>query len=116
MSSAIPKRLEAAPTICPDLIGSSALVPSGSTGERVPDQNRIVPLGRGAYERDRAADHFLDPADIFDRSGRQIGPAPRPARRSGPALDFFIDRFDAQLVRGVRRQIVELLAADRVAG
>ena len=52
---------------------------------------------------------------LIARAG-QVGPAARAARRARPALDFLVDRLDPHLVRGVRRQIVERLAVDPVAG
>src|SRR6185295_3845130 len=86
------------------------------SGERVAHQNRVVALGRRRDQRDRAADQLLYPSDIFDRARRQVGPAARAAGRAGPALDLLVDRLDPRLIGGVRRQIVERLTVEPVAG
>ena len=46
-----------------------------SSAKRVADQDRVVALGTGRNQRHRAADQFLDAADIFDRAV----PANRPS-------------------------------------
>ena len=58
------------------------------TRERIAHQDRVVALGRGGDQRDRAADQLLDAADIFDRPRRQVGPAARAARSIPSSLRF----------------------------
>ena len=61
-------------------------------------------------------DRFLHALDIFDRLRRQVGIAARARGRFAPAVHFLVDRFDLGLIGGVRREIVEDLAAQAITG
>ena len=50
-----------------------------SIGEGVAHQHGVVALGARRQQRDRRADQLLEPADVFDRGRRQIGPGARAA-------------------------------------
>src|SRR3954451_5563505 len=64
----------------------------------------------------RAGGQLLVAADIFYCQSRKISPAARAVRGTRPALDCIIARLDPRLVGRVRREIVELLTVDPIAG
>src|SRR6185437_14178492 len=83
--------------IGPALIGSALII------EGIADEDGVLALRAGREERDRRLDELLDAADVLDRGRRQIGPAPRPARRFRPALEGFVDGLERRLRGGPRR-------------
>ena len=66
--------------------------------ERVLDQNSILAFRAGGKQGDRAANKFLDPADIFDRLRRQIGPGAGVGGRLLPAFDGLVNRLQLRLL------------------
>src|SRR5215218_5933505 len=86
-----------------------------STLESVSHEDRVVPLGGCREDCDRAADQLLDPADIFDRLGRKVGPGAGAGGGLAPALHLLVDRLDAGLGSLARREIVQGLAVEAVA-
>src|SRR3989344_4195214 len=89
---------------------------NASIREGIADQYRIFALGRGRYQRHRTLDQFLDTLDILDGLSGQVNPAARAGCRIMPAFHFLINGLDRRLVAGVRREIVEHLAVEPVAG
>src|SRR5690606_39342174 len=87
-----------------------------SVGERIAHEDRVVALGAGRNRGHGALDQFLDPADVLDRLRREVGPAPRPGGALAPAVHLLVDRLAFRLLGGVRREVVDHLAAQPVAG
>ena len=84
--------------------------------QRVPHEDRILTLRRCGEHRDRAADQFLDPPDILDGLARQVRPGAGAGRGLAPALHILVDRLDLGLSALARREIVQFLAVEPVAG
>src|SRR3982075_3093637 len=84
--------------------------------ERVLYQNSILAFRAGGKQGDWAAHQFLDPADIFDGLGRQIGPGTGVGGRLLPALDGLVDRHHPGLGALAGRQMVDFLAVQHIAG
>src|SRR3546814_2410479 len=59
--------------------------PCRSIRERITHEDGVLALRAGRNERDRAADQFLDPADIFDRLRREFRPTAGARRGVLPA-------------------------------
>src|SRR3546814_6497317 len=89
--------------------------PCRSIRERITHEDGVLALRAGRNERDRAADQFLDPADIFDRLRREFRPTAGARRGVLPAFDAFIDRLRLRLVLRMGGEIVEVPVADPVA-
>ena len=87
---------------------------SGTRPRMGPARGSCRPARAGATSA-TGADQLLDAAHIFDRAGRQVGPAARACGRYPPALDILVDRLDPRLVGGSPADS-RLLAVDPVAG
>src|SRR6267154_267466 len=84
--------------------------------KRVLDQNSILAFRAGGKQGDRATHQFLNPADIFNRLRRQIGPGTGIGGRLLPALDGLVDRLDPGLRALAGRQMVDFLAVQHITG
>src|SRR5258708_20676828 len=83
--------------------------------KRILYQNSILAFRGGGKQGDRAANKFLDPADIFDGLRRQIRPGAGIGGRLLPAFDGLVDRLDPGLRALAGRQVIDLLAVELVA-
>src|SRR5450755_854710 len=82
--------------------------------EGVLDQDSILAFGARGKQGDRTTHEFLNPSDIFDGLGRQIGPGSGMGGRLFPTLDGLIDRLDAGLCSLSRRQVVDVPAIEPI--
>ncbi len=73
----------------PHIIGRSSI------GEGFGDEDRVVPGRARREERDGRLDQLLQPLDILDRLGGQVGEAPGTGGALGPAGDLLVDRLTA---------------------
>src|SRR5579864_1414793 len=79
-------------------------------------KNSILAFWAGGKQGDRTTHQFLDPANILNRLRGQIGPGAGMSGRFLPTFDCLIDRRHPRLRAFTGRQVVDVLAAQPVAG
>src|SRR5215475_11507106 len=84
--------------------------------ERVLDEDSILAFGACGKQGDRTTHQFLDPADVFDGLGGQIGPRAGIGGGLFPTFYSLVDRHNASLCALPGRQMVDLLAVQIIAG
>src|SRR4029077_3481590 len=84
--------------------------------EWILDQDSILAFRACGKQSNRTTHQFFDPANIFDRLRRQVGPGARIGGGFLPAFDRLVDRLDPRLSALARRQIVDFLAVEEIAG
>src|SRR6185437_6725225 len=83
--------------------------------ERVRHQDRVFALGAGRQQRDRAADQFLDAADVLDAGRGQLAVGAGAPGAFLPALEHLPARLDLGLRAHREGEALDALAVELVA-